>query len=72
MDEVDYKNLFETLQAENEKLRENIMKLKFRPSILTAVSWYDIMKLMSDPRYILGFVVGVICGIALLMTRSKE
>lgn len=71
-EDIDYKSLFEGLQSDNEKLRETITRLKLRPSIFAGVSWYEIMKLLSDPRYIIGFIVGVICGITLLMTRSKD
>lgn len=70
-EDIDYKNLFEGLQQENEKLRESIMRLKLRPSIFAGISWYDIMKLLSDPRYIIGFMVGLICGLLLFTSSTR-
>lgn len=67
MDEsIDYKAIVENLQADNEKLREQIAKLKFN-----AINWYTILTAIYDivttAEFAIGFAIGVILMIVLLV-----
>ncbi len=67
MDEsLDYKAIVEGLQADNEKLREQIARMK-----LSAVNWYTILTAICDivvtPEFAIGFTIGVFLMIILLV-----
>ena len=56
-DDLDVNNIIESLQSENEKLRETISKLKLRS---INISWYQIKNILDSPYYHIGFIVGFI------------
>ena len=70
MDEIDYKVLFEDLQHENETLRERIAKIKLSRSWLQHISYYDVLKLVTNPYFILGYFAGAIVCFLLFYTKE--
>jgi hypothetical protein len=59
-EDINADDVIAQLQRENERLRETIAKIKLRPAWFEAISWYKVKALLSNPYFIIGYIIGAL------------
>ena len=66
---IDYKTIVESLQAENECLREQLAKLKLFPFNGKIIEYF-VMDMLQSPYYFVGYCIGILTIAMLWLARS--
>ncbi len=59
-EDMDLNAVVEQYQHENERLRKLLAEIKSRPAWFEAISWYKVKALLSNPYFIVGYIIGAL------------